>query len=185
MQGTFSVAQQELYPFTFRNNVKPLSYEKVCAVDSQVRDSEPLVISVIAQKIPRTVKFINKPSLSSLNWLVRKFKITIKSWHRSNVAERELDHAGRSIIQHMTTTCVNALKHTKNFCKKRRRTCRHDNRTMHKTNLKTSLEFNQLNYEQNSIFLSTFTCIGLTPHLLNCDTMIMLEIATNDKQYIA
>jgi len=62
MQGTFAIVEQELYSFTFRTNVKPPSYEKVCAVDPQVRDSKPLLISVIAQKVQRTVKFINKPS---------------------------------------------------------------------------------------------------------------------------
>ena len=84
----------------------------------------------------------------------------------------------------MTSTCVNALKHTKAYYKKRRRTCRHDNLTIHKTDLKMSLDFNRLNYEWNSIFLSTLPCISLIPHLPNCDRMIMLEIALNDKQYI-
>jgi len=55
---------------------------------------------------------------------------------------------------------------------------------MHETNLKMSLEFNLLNYEWKSIFLSSLLFINITSHLLNCDTMILLEIATNDKKYI-
>jgi len=62
MQGTFAIVQQELHSFTFRNNVKLPTYEKLCSVDPQVRDSKSLLISVIAPKVPRAVKFINKPS---------------------------------------------------------------------------------------------------------------------------
>jgi len=60
-----------------------MSYENLCVVDPQVRDSKLLLISVNTQKVPRTVKFINKSSFSSMNWLVSKYKITINSWHRS------------------------------------------------------------------------------------------------------
>ena len=67
MQGTFSVIQQEIYSFIFRNNFKPMSYENLCVVDPQVRDSKLLLISVNTQKVPRTVKFINKSSFSSMN----------------------------------------------------------------------------------------------------------------------
>jgi hypothetical protein len=55
---------------------------------------------------------------------------------------------------------------------------------MHETDLKMSFEFNLLNYEWKSMFLSSLLFISLTPHLLNSDTMIMLEIAMNDKKYI-
>jgi hypothetical protein len=133
----------------------------VCALDLQGHDSEPLLISVTANKVSETVNFINKPPFSSANWLVNKFKSTTKSLHRSEHCrartrpDRLINHPA-----HYSNMCQHSGNKrrpiTRNFAVRVVTTTAQCN-NMQKTGLEMSLVFNRLNHEWNSVLRSTFT----------------------------